>query len=83
MARSRLLFIYFLGTDYMEKPRYLKSPSSIIRAFALAARLAHSRVKIQFPWIALLASCEFQANEKYGLIVLTRWSIMASILSLL
>jgi hypothetical protein len=66
----------------MEKPRYLKYPSTIIRAFALLARLAHSRVKIQFPWIALLASCGFQADEIYGFIV-TRWSIMAGILSLL
>jgi hypothetical protein len=86
MACSRLLFTYslnFLGTDYMENPRYLKSPSSIIRAFALAERLAHSRVKIQFPWIAVLASYGFQADEIYGFIVVTRWSIMAGILSLL
>jgi hypothetical protein len=66
----------------MEKPRYFWSLSSIIRYFALAARLAHSRVKIKFPWIALLASCCFQADKKYGFIVVTRWSIMAVILSL-
>ena len=86
MARNRLLFtckLNFLGTDYMEKPRYLKYPSTIIRAFALSARLPHSRVKIQFPWIAVLASCSFQADEIYGFIAVTRWSIMAGILSLL
>jgi len=64
------------------KPRYLESLSNIIRSFALAARLTYSRVKIKFPWIALLASCGFQADENYGFIVVIRWSIMAVILSL-
>jgi hypothetical protein len=46
-------------------------------------RRAHSRIKLKYSWIALLASCGFQADEKYGFIVVTHWSFMAGILSLL